>query len=44
MLLAQQGARGVSLATRWPMVGIETVADAYFEWIMPQVYASGVAL
>jgi len=42
--LATHGAASVSLATRWPMVGMETLADAYFEWIMPQVYASNVTL
>jgi 2,4-dienoyl-CoA reductase-like NADH-dependent reductase (Old Yellow Enzyme family) len=39
---ARSGARTVRLVTRWPMVGTETLADAYFEWIMPQVYESGV--
>jgi hypothetical protein len=39
---ARSGARSVRLVTRWPMVGTETLADAYFEWIMPQVYESGV--
>lgn len=42
--VANMGARSVSLVTRWPMVGMETLADAYFEWIMPQVYASGIHL
>ncbi|MGH9102691.1 MAG: FAD-dependent oxidoreductase, partial [Acidimicrobiales bacterium] len=41
---AEHGARSVRLATRWPMVGMETIGDAYFEWIMPQVYQSGVQL
>jgi hypothetical protein len=41
---ARAGASSVRLVTRWPMVGSETVADAYFEWIMPQVYESGVQL
>jgi hypothetical protein len=41
---AQAGASSVRLVTRWPMVASETVADAYFEWIMPQVYESGVHL
>jgi len=41
---AQAGASSVRLVTRWPMVASETVADAYFEWIMPQVYESGVQL
>lgn len=41
---ARSGAATVTLVTRWPMVASETVADAYFEWIMPQVYDSGVRL
>lgn len=41
---AQHGASRVRLVTRWPMVGTETLADAYFEWIMPQVYKAGVEL
>lgn len=41
---ARAGADSVRLVTRWPMVASETVADAYFEWIMPQVYESGVQL
>jgi hypothetical protein len=40
--LAQHGARSVRLVTRWPMIGMETIADAYFEWIIPQVYESNV--
>lgn len=40
--IANQPRRRVRLVTRWPMVGMETIADAYFEWIMPQVYESGV--
>ena len=42
--IANRGARRVRLVTRWPMVGMETINDAYFEWIMPQVYKSGVRL
>lgn len=41
---ARSGAASVTLVTRWPMVAAEAVADAYFEWIMPQVYESGVRL
>lgn len=41
---ARSGAASVTLVTRWPMVASETVADAYFEWIMPQVYEAGVRL
>ena len=42
--LAQHGAKTVRLVTRWPMVGMETIADAYFEWIIPQVYEANVQL
>jgi 2,4-dienoyl-CoA reductase-like NADH-dependent reductase (Old Yellow Enzyme family) len=42
--LAKNGARSVRLVTRWPMVGMETIADAYFEWIIPQVYEANVQL
>jgi hypothetical protein len=42
--LAKNGARSVRLVTRCPMVGMETIADAYFEWIIPQVYEHNVAL
>jgi 2,4-dienoyl-CoA reductase-like NADH-dependent reductase (Old Yellow Enzyme family) len=41
---ARSGAASVRLVTRWPMVASETVADAYLEWIMPQVYESGVLI
>jgi hypothetical protein len=41
---AQHGAASVRLVTRWPMVGSETVADAYLEWIMPQVYECGIQI
>lgn len=41
---AGHGASSVRLVTRWPMVASETVADAYLEWIMPQVYGSGVEI
>jgi 2,4-dienoyl-CoA reductase-like NADH-dependent reductase (Old Yellow Enzyme family) len=41
---AAHGAARVQLVTRWPMVGMETIGDAYFEWIMPQVYEAGVGV
>ncbi len=41
--LAQQGAR-VRLLTRWPMVGMETVPEVYFHWIMTYLHESGVEL
>lgn len=40
--LAEAGAASVTLVTRWPMVGMETMLDVYFEWIMPRVYKAGV--
>jgi uncharacterized FAD-dependent dehydrogenase len=40
--LAEGGASSVTLVTRWPMVGMETLLDVYFEWIMPRVYKAGV--
>lgn len=43
VLLAQRGAQ-VSLVTRWPMVGMETILDVYLEWIYPQLYAAGVEM
>jgi hypothetical protein len=42
VLLAEAGCSSVTLATRWPMVGMETILDVYFEWIMPRVYRAGV--
>ena len=43
VLLAQRGAH-VTLVTRWPMIGMETVLDVYLEWIYPQLYAAGVEM
>jgi len=43
VLLAQRGAQ-VTLVTRWPMIGMETIADVYLEWIYPQIYAAGVEM
>lgn len=43
VLLAQRGAE-VSLVTRWPMIGMETILDVYLEWIYPQLYAAGVEM
>lgn len=42
-LLAERGAR-VTIVTRWPMLAIENLSDVYFEWLMPRVYESGVAV
>jgi thioredoxin reductase len=43
VLLAQRGAQ-VTLVTRWPMVGMETILDVYLEWIYPQLYSAGVEI
>ncbi|WP_134765192.1 FAD-dependent oxidoreductase [Nocardioides sp. 1609] len=43
VMLAERGAQ-VSLVTRWPMIGMETILDVYLEWIYPQLYASGVEM
>ncbi len=39
--MAKQGAR-VSLLTRWPMIGMETVQEVYFHWIMTYLYEAKV--
>jgi 2,4-dienoyl-CoA reductase-like NADH-dependent reductase (Old Yellow Enzyme family)/thioredoxin reductase len=43
VMLAGRGAK-VTLVTRWPMVGMETILDVYLEWIYPQLYAAGVEM
>ena len=40
--LTQAGANSVTLLTRWPMVGMETILDVYLDWILPKLYESGV--
>ena len=40
--LTQAGANSVTLMTRWPMVGMETILDVYLDWILPKLYESGV--
>lgn len=42
--LAEAGCTSVTLCTRWPMAGMETMLDVYFEWIMPRVYKAGIRL
>jgi 2,4-dienoyl-CoA reductase-like NADH-dependent reductase (Old Yellow Enzyme family) len=37
-------ASSVRIVTRWPMIGMDTMLDAYFEWIMPRVYGAGVEI
>ncbi len=34
----------VRLATRWPMVGLETILDVYLDWILPKLYEHEVEL
>lgn len=38
------GADAVTLVTRWPMVGMETILDVYLDWILPKLYRAGVAV
>jgi 2,4-dienoyl-CoA reductase-like NADH-dependent reductase (Old Yellow Enzyme family) len=42
--LAEHGATSVKIVTRWPMIGMETMADVYFEWMMPKVYHAGIEM
>ncbi len=42
--IAGNGVSSVKIVTRWPMVGMETMADVYFEWLMPKVYQSGIEM
>ncbi len=39
--LAEQG-NEVTLLTRWPMVGMDTMLDVYLDWILPRLYKTGV--
>ena len=41
--MAKQGAR-VSLLTRWPMIGMETVPEVYFHWIMTYLHEARVEI
>jgi len=40
--MTKAGANSVTLLTRWPMVGMETILDVYLDWILPKLYESGV--
>ena len=40
--MTEAGANSVTLLTRWPMVGMETILDVYLDWILPKIYESGV--
>lgn len=42
--MTEAGAETVTLVTRWPMVGMETMLDVYFDWIMPKLYEAGVKI
>ncbi len=43
--IAQNGTfPSVTLVTRWPMVGMETILDVYLDWILPKLYESEVAM
>jgi hypothetical protein len=39
---AENGASSVTVVTRWPMVGMDTMLDVYLEWILPKLYRAGV--
>ena len=38
------GADEVTLVTRWPMIGMETILDVYLDWILPKLYQTGVTV
>ena len=38
------GADEVTLVTRWPMIGMETILDVYLDWILPKLYQAGVTV
>ena len=42
--LRQNGIAKVRLVTRWPMVGMETIADVYHDWILPRLFETGVEI
>jgi hypothetical protein len=43
--IAESGlARSVRIVTRWPMIGMDTMLDAYLEWILPRIYGAGVEI
>jgi 2,4-dienoyl-CoA reductase-like NADH-dependent reductase (Old Yellow Enzyme family) len=42
--LTESGASSVTLVTRWPMIGLETILDVYLDWILPKLYQSGVRM
>ena len=41
--LAGKGCK-VSLVTRWPMVGMETILDVYLDWLLPSLYEANVEI
>jgi 2,4-dienoyl-CoA reductase-like NADH-dependent reductase (Old Yellow Enzyme family) len=42
--IAESGASSVKIVTRWPMIGMDTILDAYLEWILPRLYKAGVEI
>ena len=42
--IRREGIEKVRLVTRWPMVGMETVADVYHDWILPRLFETGVEI
>ena len=42
--MRRSGVEKVRLVTRWPMVGMETIADVYHDWILPKLFETGVEI
>ena len=42
--IADAGADSVTLLSRWPMSGMDTILDVYLEWLLPKLYRSGVIM
>ena len=42
--LRQKGVGPVRLVTRWPMIGMETMAEVYHDWILPKLFETGVEI
>ena len=41
--LAEKG-NDVTLMTRWPMIGMDTMLDVYLDWLLPRCYETGVKM
>ena len=41
--LAEDGAQ-VSIVTRWPMIGMETIPEVYYLWVRQKLYETGVTI